>query len=75
MRGCKKGMKPETGNLSKAVAAVYDRRCPSLKSLIQVSALCVVALATTSCVTVGYDFLKQQATLTYTQPKTDGYKK
>jgi hypothetical protein len=27
------------------------------------------------CVTVGYDFLKQQATLTYTQPKTDGYKK
>jgi len=27
------------------------------------------------CVMVGYDFLKQQATVTYTQPKTDGYKK
>ena len=28
------------------------------------------------CVTVGYDFLKQQATLTYTHPpKLDGYKK
>jgi hypothetical protein len=74
MRGCKKRMKPETGNLSKAVAAVYDRRCPSLKSLIQVSALCVVALATTSCVTVGYDFLNQQATVTMT-PSTKGLAK
>jgi hypothetical protein len=36
---------------------------------------CWAALAA-GCVTVGYDFLKQQATLTYTHPpKTDGYKK
>lgn len=34
------------------------------------------AVAAAGCVTVGYDFLKQQATLTYTHPpKTDGYKK
>jgi hypothetical protein len=69
-------MKPETGNLSDVVAADCVRRNLSLKSLTQVSALCVVALATTSCVTVGYDFIKQQATVTYTHPpKTDGYKK
>jgi hypothetical protein len=70
-------MKPETGNLSNKVGTSSPLvRCPSLKSLIQVSALAVVALATTSCVTVGYDFLKQQATLTYTHPpKLDGYKK
>jgi hypothetical protein len=36
---------------------------------------CWAALAA-GCVTIGYDFLKQQATLTYTHPpKTDGYKK
>ena len=34
------------------------------------------AVGAAGCVTVGYDFLKQQATLTYTHPpKTDGYKK
>jgi hypothetical protein len=68
-------MKPETGNLSNKVGrGLRTRRCPSLKSLTQVSALCVVALATTSCVTVGYDFLKQQATVTVT-PSTKGYAK
>jgi hypothetical protein len=36
----------------------------------------VFIMLTSGCVTVGYDFLKQQATLTYTHPpKTDGYKK
>ena len=59
-------MKPETGNLSNKVGrGLRTRRCPSLKSLIQVSALSVVALATTSCVTLGYDFIKQQATVTF----------
>ena len=33
------------------------------------------ALLGAGCVTVGYDFLKQQATVTYTHPKPDGYKK
>ena len=33
------------------------------------------AILGTGCVTVGYDFLRQQATLTYTHPKTDGFKK
>ena len=76
MRGSKKRMKPETGNLSKVVAADYVRRCPSLKSLTQVSALLIATVAMTGCITVGYDFLKQQATLTYTHPKkVDGYKK
>jgi hypothetical protein len=49
---------------------------------IRVTKLVAVAILAASwaalaagCVTVGYDFLKQQATLTYTQPKTDGYKK
>jgi starvation-inducible outer membrane lipoprotein len=32
------------------------------------------ALLGTGCVTVGYDFLKQQATVTLT-PSTKGYKK
>lgn len=70
-------MKPETGNLSNKVGrGLRTRRCPSLKSLTQVSALVIACLAMNGCVTVGYDFLKQQATLTYTHPpKTDGYKK
>jgi hypothetical protein len=38
--------------------------------------LAAFALLGAGCVTVGYDFLRQQATLTYShQPKTDGYKK
>ena len=36
----------------------------------------VAALALGGCIAVGYDFLRQQATITYTHPpKTDGYKK
>jgi hypothetical protein len=67
MRGCKKRMKPQADKVGRGLRT---RRC------LQVSALCVVALATTSCVTVGYDFLRQQATVTYNhQPKTDGFKK
>ena len=42
---------------------------------IATALLTAFVLLGTGCVTVGYDFLKQQATLTYTQPKTDGYKK
>jgi hypothetical protein len=38
--------------------------------------LAAFALLGTGCVTVGYDFLKQQATLTYSHPpKLDGLKK
>jgi hypothetical protein len=38
--------------------------------------LAAFALLGSGCITVGYDFVRQQATLTYThQPKTDGYKK
>jgi hypothetical protein len=49
-------MKPQADQVGRGLRT---RRC------LQVSALCVVALATTSCVTVGYDFLKQQATVTF----------
>ena len=43
---------------------------------IAAAVLAAFALLGTGCVTVGYDFLRQQATLTYTHPpKTDGYKK
>jgi hypothetical protein len=38
--------------------------------------LAAFALLGTGCVTVGYDFLKQQATVTvHPQPKLDGLKK
>jgi hypothetical protein len=38
--------------------------------------LAAFTLLGAGCVTVGYDFLKQQATLTYSHPpKLDGYKK
>ena len=34
------------------------------------------AVGAAGCVSIGYDFLRQQATITYTHPpKTDGYKK
>ena len=43
---------------------------------IAVAVLAALALLGTGCVTVGYDFLRQQATLTYTHPpKLDGLKK
>jgi hypothetical protein len=58
-------MKPQADQVGRGLRT---RRC------LQVSALCVVALATTSCVTVGYDFLKQQATVTV-NPPTKGYAK
>jgi len=68
-------MKPETGNLSNKVGrGLRTRRCPSLKSLTQVSALALIAVAMSGCVTVGYDFLKQQATVTV-NPPTKGYAK
>jgi hypothetical protein len=66
----KKRMKPETGNLSNKVGrGLRTRRC------LQVSALAFIALAMTGCITVGYDFLRQQATLTYTKPAETGLKK
>jgi len=46
----------------------------TIKAIAAGMLLAAFALLGTGCVTVGYDFLKQQATLTY-QPKTDGYKK
>lgn len=49
------------------------RRVPKAIAFV-ILAACWAALAA-GCVTVGYDFIKQQATLTYTHPKTDGYKK
>ena len=58
-------MKPQADKVGRGLRT---RRC------LQVSALCVVALATTSCVTVGYDFIKQQATVTV-NPPTKGYAK
>ena len=43
---------------------------------IAVAVLAAFALLGTGCVTVGYDFLRQQATLTYSHPpKLDGLKK
>jgi hypothetical protein len=41
---------------------------------VAILALSWAALAA-GCVTLGYDFVKQQATVTYTHPKSDGYKK
>jgi hypothetical protein len=51
-------------------------RARIIKSVaVAILALCWAALAA-GCVSVGYDFLKQQATLTYTHPpKLDGLKK
>lgn len=50
------------------------RRAHKIVAVI-ILAACWLALGA-GCVTVGYDFLKQQATITYTHPpKTDGYKK
>jgi hypothetical protein len=63
-------MKPDTENLSNKVGrGLRTRRC------LQVSALAFIALAMTGCITVGYDFLRQQATLTYTKPAPTGLKK
>jgi hypothetical protein len=43
---------------------------------IAAAVLAAFALLGAGCVTVGYDFFKQQATLTYTHPKkVDGLKK
>ena len=53
-------MKPQADQVGRGLRT---RRC------LQVSALAVIALSMTSCVTVGYDFLKQQATVTF-DPKT-----
>ena len=48
----------------------------TLKAIAAVILLTGFILLGSGCVTVGYDFLRQQATLTYTHPpKTDGYKK
>ena len=68
-------MKPKARSLSNKVGrGLWTRRCPSLKSLIQVSALVIAALAMSGCVSIGYDFIKQQATVTVT-PSTKGYAK
>ena len=48
---------------------------PASKYIAAGLLLAAFALLGTGCVTVGYDFLRQQATLTYTHPKPDGYKK
>ena len=58
-------MKPQADQVGRGLRT---RRC------LQVSALAVIALSMTGCVTVGYDFLKQQATVTV-NPPTKGYAK
>jgi hypothetical protein len=52
-------MKPQADKVGRGLRT---RRC------LQVSALALIALSMTSCVTVGYDFLKQQATVTVNPP-------
>lgn len=48
----------------------------TLKAIAAVILLTGFILLGAGCVTVGYDFLRQQATVTYNhQPKTDGFKK
>jgi hypothetical protein len=58
-------MKPQADQVGRGLRT---RRC------LQVSALALIALSMTSCVTVGYDFLKQQATVTV-NPPPKGYAK
>jgi hypothetical protein len=52
-------MKPQADQVGRGLRT---RRC------LQVSALALIALSMTSCVTVGYDFIKQQATVTVNPP-------
>jgi hypothetical protein len=52
-------MKPQADQVGRGLRT---RRC------LQVSALAVIALSMTSCVTVGYDFVRQQATVTVNPP-------
>jgi hypothetical protein len=49
-------MKPQADQVGRGLRT---RRC------LQVSAVALIALSMTSCVTVGYDFVKQQATVTF----------
>jgi hypothetical protein len=49
-------MKPQADQVGRGLRT---RRC------LQVSALALIAVAMSGCVTVGYDFLKQQATVTF----------
>jgi len=58
-------MKPQADQVGRGLRT---RRC------LQVSALALIALLGSGCVTVGYDFVKQQATVTVT-PSTKGYAK
>jgi hypothetical protein len=52
-------MKPQADQVGRGLRT---RRC------LQVSALALIALSMTSCVTVGYDFVRQQATVTVNPP-------
>jgi hypothetical protein len=58
-------MKPQADQVGRGLRT---RRC------LQVSALALIALSMSGCVTLGYDFVKQQATVTVT-PSTKGYAK
>jgi hypothetical protein len=58
-------MKPQADQVGRGLRT---RRC------LQVSALALIALSMSGCVTVGYDFVKQQATVTV-NPPTKGYAK
>jgi hypothetical protein len=56
-------MKPETGNLSNKVGrGLRTRRC--LKH-IACFAVSIALISMSGCVTLGYDFIKQQATVTF----------
>jgi hypothetical protein len=58
-------MKPQADQVGRGLRT---RRC------LQVSALALIAVAMSGCVTLGYDFVKQQATVTV-NPPTKGYAK
>jgi len=49
-------MKPQADQVGRGLRT---RRC------LQVSALALIALLGSGCVTVGYDFIRQQATVTF----------
>jgi hypothetical protein len=52
-------MKPQADQVGRGLRT---RRC------LQVSALALIAVAMSGCVTVGYDFVRQQATVTVNPP-------
>jgi hypothetical protein len=48
---------------------------PASKHIAAAVLVAGFALLASGCITVGYDFVNQRATLTYTYPADDGLKK